>query len=276
MTEISDQRVVITGASEGLGLAMAKALMKRGARVTAIARDSRKLAAAECAGADAVAGDATDGVLMNRVVAEQRPDALILNAGARLPMGGIDALSWEEFSAAWNVDVKAGFVGIQAALKTPMKPGGRVLVMSSGAAMVLSLPAIHPDSLRLSGGYVGAKRMLWFMAHSANSVSRERGLGVRFQVLVPGQLIGSTALGRQVAAAYARLEGISPEEHILRRYGSMLAPEQVGEQVADLLSDSRYANGVAYGFRAGADIVPLDVAPATAQRNDRLGSRGVA
>jgi NAD(P)-dependent dehydrogenase (short-subunit alcohol dehydrogenase family) len=91
-------------------------------------------------------------------------------------VGSIDEQTWEDFSATWNTDVKAGLVGIQAALKTPMKPGGRVLIMSSGAAMALSVPFIAPESLRLSGGYTGAKRMLWFMAHSANAVARERGL----------------------------------------------------------------------------------------------------
>jgi hypothetical protein len=38
--------------------------------------------------------------------------------------------------------------------------------------------------------------MLWFMAHSANAVSRERGLGLHFQVLVPCQLMPGTTLGQ--------------------------------------------------------------------------------
>jgi hypothetical protein len=126
-------------------------------------------------------------------------------------MKPIDQQSWDQFSTAWNTDVKAGLIGIQAALNTPMKPGGRVLVMSSAASMVLAGPFIAPESLRLSGGYIGAKRMLWFMAHSANAVSRERGLGLQFQVLVPCQLIPSTTLGHQVAAAYAEIEGVSIE-----------------------------------------------------------------
>ena len=257
--DLSDKRIVITGGSEGLGLAMAKALVGRGARVTTLARDRAKLSAAEHVGAAIIPGDATDAGLVNRVIASQQPDVLILNAGARLPMGPIDEQTWESFSATWNTDVKAGLIGIQAALKTPMRPGSRVLIMSSGASMVLSVPFIKPESLRLSGGYIGAKRMLWFMAHSANAVSREKALGIHFQVVVPGQLIGGTALGRHVASAYAEIEGVSVEEHILRRYGSMLHPEQVGEQVTELLSDPRYVSGVAYLIRANADITSLDV-----------------
>jgi hypothetical protein len=57
-----------------------------------------------------------------------------LNAGAPPPMGGLDQLSWVDFTAPWEHDVKAGFYWLQAALNQPLKPGSRVLVVSSGAA----------------------------------------------------------------------------------------------------------------------------------------------
>ena len=256
--KLNGKRVVVTGGSQGLGLAMVEALSACGAHVTTIARDREKLALAARAGAAVIAGDATDATLMNRIVSEESPDVLILNAGARLPMKPIDQQSWEEFSSIWNTDVKAGLAGIQAALNIPMKPGSRVLVMSSGAAAVLSVP-FPPDNLRLSGGYVGAKRMLWFMAHSANSVSRRRGLGIHFQVLVPNQLMPCTALGRQVAAVHAAIEGVSVEEHVIQRYGSIMEPREFATFVAELLADPRYASGVAYGFRADTGITSLDV-----------------
>jgi hypothetical protein len=45
----------------------------------------------------------------------------------------------------------------------------------------------------------------------------------------------------------------------MQRYGSILRPARVGEQVAELLGDPRYTQGVAYGFRSNGDILPLDV-----------------
>jgi len=259
MQNLNGKHVIVTGGSQGLGLAMVEALVASGANVIAISRDRANLSVAEHAGAAVIAGDATDATLMNSVVREEAPDVLILNAGTRLPIKPIDQQSWDEFSIVWNTDVKAGLVGIQAALNTPMKRGGRVLVMSSGASMVLAVPFIKPEDLSLSGGYIGAKRMLWFMAHSANTVSRNRGLGLHFQVLAPLQLIPGTTLGHEVAAACAEIEGISVNEHVMKRYGSVLRPAQIGEQVAQLLSDSRYMQGVAYGFRNDTDILPLDV-----------------
>jgi NAD(P)-dependent dehydrogenase (short-subunit alcohol dehydrogenase family) len=259
MQWLNGKRVVVTGGSQGLGLAMVKALVASGANVTAMSRDPSNLKAAAEVGASVIAGDATDATLMNALIRNEAPDVLILNAGTRLPIKPIDQQGWEEFSIVWNTDVKAGLVGIQAALNTPMKRGGRILVMSSGASMVLAVPFIKPEDLSLSGGYVGAKRMLWFMAHSANTVSRDRDLGLHFQVLAPMQLIPGTTLGHEVAAACAEIEGISVDEHVMKRYGSVLRPPQIGEQVAELLGDPRYMEGVAYGFRSGSDILPLDV-----------------
>jgi NAD(P)-dependent dehydrogenase (short-subunit alcohol dehydrogenase family) len=115
MQNLSGKRMVITGGSQGLGLAMVEALAACGANVTAISRDRATLAAAERVGAAVIAGDATDATLMNSVVREEVPDVLILNAGARLPMKPIDQQSWDEFSTAWNTDLKAALVGIQAA-----------------------------------------------------------------------------------------------------------------------------------------------------------------
>jgi len=90
MQNLNGKRVVITGGSQGLGLAMVEALVACGAKVTALSRDRANLAAAEQAGAAVIAGDATDATLMNEVVREGMPDVLILNAGARLPMKPID------------------------------------------------------------------------------------------------------------------------------------------------------------------------------------------
>jgi NAD(P)-dependent dehydrogenase (short-subunit alcohol dehydrogenase family) len=160
--------------------------------VTVVARDPGRLADVERRGAAALPGDVTDPALMSAIVADAKPPVLILNAGATPFLAPLDEQSWDAFTAVWDTDVKAGLYGIQAALKAPLAQGARVLIVSSGAAI-----AGNP----LSGGYAGAKRMLWLMAHYANGLASERGLGIHFQVLIPQQIVGETALGHQAASA---------------------------------------------------------------------------
>jgi NAD(P)-dependent dehydrogenase (short-subunit alcohol dehydrogenase family) len=65
MQNLNGKRVVITGGSQGLGLAMVEALAACGANVTAIGHHRAKLSAAEQVGAAVIAGNATDATLMN-------------------------------------------------------------------------------------------------------------------------------------------------------------------------------------------------------------------
>jgi NAD(P)-dependent dehydrogenase (short-subunit alcohol dehydrogenase family) len=163
---LKDKNVVVTGGSRGLGLGLVEALVARGARVTVVARDADALQSVRARlGVATISADVTDETAARRILAEVRPDILVLNAGAKPRMGRLDQISWADFTATWETDVKAGLYWLQAALNLPLKPGARVLVGSSGAAV---------NGSPLSGGYAGAKRMLWFMAKYANSVSEQK------------------------------------------------------------------------------------------------------
>src|ERR1700733_9072336 len=74
----------------------------------------------------------------------------------------------------------------------------------------------------MSGGYAGAKRMLWIMAKYANGISAEKSLGIHFQAIVPLQIIGGTGVGDAGANAYAHAMGMKPEQY-LARFGAPAA-----------------------------------------------------
>jgi NAD(P)-dependent dehydrogenase (short-subunit alcohol dehydrogenase family) len=249
MQTLEDQRVVVTGGSRGLGLGIVEALVARKANVTVVARDPGRLAEVKRRlGVGVVPGDITDPALADRVLGEIRPSVLVLNAGASPAMGALHAQTWDGFSNTWNTDVKAGFHWVQAALRLPLPRGSRVLLGSSGAAIAGS---------PLSGGYAGAKRMLWLMAGYANTSADELGLGIVFQAILPRQIIGDTELGRAGAEAYARRKGVSLEA-FLAGFGRPLTPAEVGEHVATLLTDPRYEAGVAYGLKSDLGLHSLD------------------
>jgi len=246
---LKHKNVIVTGGSRGLGLGLVEALVAHGARVTVVARESEALASVRARlGVATIAADVTDEAAAHHVLAEVNPDILALNAGAKPPMGRLDQMSWADFSATWETDVKAGFYWLQAALNLPLKPGSRVLVGSSGAA---------ENGSPLSGGYAGAKRMLWFMAKYANKVAEQKSLGIRFQAVVPQQIIGGTGVGDAGAGAYARAAGIEPAA-FLARFGAPMPPRQFGDHLVAVLDDPQYATGVAFGLKGDSGITVLE------------------
>jgi NAD(P)-dependent dehydrogenase (short-subunit alcohol dehydrogenase family) len=250
---LKNKTIVVTGGSRGLGLGLVEALVNQGARVTVVARDQAALAAVkQRLGVATISADVTDENAAHRILAQVRPDILVLNAGAKPRMGRLDRVSWADFTATWDTDVKAGLYWLQAALNLPLKPGSRVLVGSSGAAV---------NGSPMSGGYAGAKRMLWTMAKYANGISAEKRLGIHFQAIVPLQIIGGTGVGDAGANAYAGAMGVKPEQ-FLARFGAPLPPREFGEKVVSLLDDPKYAEGVAFGLKGDTGITVLEGAAA--------------
>src|SRR5882757_4022529 len=242
---LKHKNVVVTGGSRGLGLGLVEALVAHGARVTVVARGADALESVRARlGVATISADVTDETAAHRILAEVRPDILALNAGAKPRMGRLDQLTWADFTATWETDVKAGLYWLQAALKAPLRPGSRVLVGSSGAAQ---------NGSPLSGGYAGAKRMLWLMAKYANGVSKQKHLGIRFQTIVPQQIIGGTGVGDAGANAYARAAGIETEA-FLARFGAPMPPRDFGEKVLSVLDDPQYGTGFAFGLKGDTGI----------------------
>jgi len=249
MNTLKGQNAVVTGGSRGLGLGIVEALVTQEARVTVVARDAKRLAdVAKRLGVNVIQGDITDANLARQVLRDVKPTILVLNAGVIPTMGPLHELSWEEFSEVWNVDVKAGFYWLQESLRLPLPVGSRVIIGSSGAALRGS---------PLSGGYAGGKRMLWLMADYANGVSKQLGLDIRFQSIVPMQIIGDTELGRKAAETYSRRKGISVEEY-LSGFGAPMPPRKVGDHVVHILTDPQFETGLAFGMKGDLGIVSLD------------------
>src|SRR6266550_390197 len=124
---LKDKNVVVTGGSRGLGLGLVEALVAHGAKVTVVARDSDALKSVRAQlGVATISADVTDESAARRILAEVHPDILVLNAGAKPRMGRLDQLSWADFTATWETDVKAGLYWLQAALNLPLAPGKRM------------------------------------------------------------------------------------------------------------------------------------------------------
>ncbi|MFN8077912.1 MAG: SDR family oxidoreductase [Kineosporiaceae bacterium] len=215
---------VVVGASRGLGRGIAQALAASGRRVVTVSRTAPSDPVAGPGGGAAVTGDASDAELAARVLGEHRPDELVIVAGAVPHVAALQDHTWETFSRHWHADVAIAFAWLRQTLLTPLPDGGRVVVVSSGAALRGS---------PLSGGYAGAKATQRFLAAYAQEEADRAGLGVRYVTLLP-RLTPLTDVGRGAARAYAARTGVSEDAYVAS-LGALVTPEGAGAAVLDLL-----------------------------------------
>jgi NAD(P)-dependent dehydrogenase (short-subunit alcohol dehydrogenase family) len=154
--DLSGRTAVVTGASRGLGEAMAKALSEAGAQVALVARDVKRLesvrdAIAERGGTAAFfTGDVTredDVAGVAKAVQERfgHPQILINNAGTNLRKELVD-FSLEEFRGVVDSSLISTFLMCRAFVPGMKGTGyGRVLNMASIMGHV-SLPGRTPYS----------------------------------------------------------------------------------------------------------------------------------
>ena len=140
---------IITGASQGLGLEIAKHYLQEGANVALCARDAKKLAEAQeelwlyaknkaqliAIPADVSKPEQVDLLVNAAMEAFGKIDILVANAGVYGPKGPIDEIDWDEWSQAIDINVKGTVLPCCAVLPHMKKQGyGKIIILSGGGA----------------------------------------------------------------------------------------------------------------------------------------------
>ena len=127
---------IVTGASRGLGLALARALAERSWKLVIDAREEAPLrAAAEELGAIGIPGDVADAVHREALVAAAGPVDLLVNNASVLgpsPQPQLADYPLAELRRVYEVNVVAPLALIQAALPS-LGPEARILNVTSDA-----------------------------------------------------------------------------------------------------------------------------------------------
>jgi 3-oxoacyl-[acyl-carrier protein] reductase len=156
MSKLSKKVALVTGASRGIGAAIAKRLAADGASVAfTYAKDadaaSSVVKAIEQAGGKALAiqADAADAKAVKAAVEKAvatlgRLDVLVNNAGTAIPKKFEDA-TLEELDRVIDINLRGTFVATQAALKH-MNNGGRIIMIGSCVGERMMTPGLVPYS----------------------------------------------------------------------------------------------------------------------------------
>jgi glucose 1-dehydrogenase len=244
--ELEGKVAIVTGASSGIGYAIAQLFAKHGAAVAinylAHADEAKRLVEeVEAAGGRAIAlkGDVSDAGDVEALVATTvktfgRLDVLVNNAGIEqhTPLLEIGEEDWDRTIA---VNLKGPFLCTQAAARRMQKEGGSIVNISS----------IHEDfPFPGSTPYVAAKGGLRMVMRNASLELAQ--YGIRVNNVAPGAI--ATPINAATLADPAKvkeLQRIVP----LERMGE---PSEVAEVVLFLASDrASYVTGSTYYVDGG-------------------------
>jgi 3-oxoacyl-[acyl-carrier protein] reductase len=141
---------LVTGGSRGIGAGIVRRLAAAGASVAFTYSSSEEKALQvvheiESAGgtvaafkADSASAEELCAALTKTTEAFGLLDIFVSNAGI-LTLGTIDAYSLEDFDRMVAINVRAAFVGVQAAARS-MKDGGRIVLIGSNTAIRTAFP----------------------------------------------------------------------------------------------------------------------------------------
>lgn len=237
------QTAIVVGASRGLGHGIATALAEAGAQVVAVSRT----AASFPEGVRTEVVDAGDAAVAGTLLDRHDPDVVVIVAGATPHMLPLHEQTWETFGVNWETDVRVTFHWLREALRKPLRPGSRVVVVSSGAAL-------NANGSPLSGGYAGAKATQRFIAGYARDESDRAGLGISVTAVYPF-FAPATGVGTAAVTAYAARAGL-PLEQFLAQQPSLLTPEVAGAAFVELVQLD--ADELAPGYRLSGDgLLPV-------------------
>ncbi len=242
MSDLPGRTTIVVGASRGLGRGIATAFAGAGAPVVAVSRTAAAFPE-PASGAGTIRpeiADAGDATVAASLLDRYEPMAVILVAGASPHMRPLQQQTWETFSVNWHADVRITFHWLREALLTPLRPGSRVVVVSSGAAL-------NVNGSPLSGGYAGAKATQRFITGYAQDEANRAGLDITFTTVLP-----------RFAPLYAARAGQSVEDYV-EQMGPLAAgvtPEIAGTALVELVQADAASLAPAY-MLTGAGLQKL-------------------
>ena len=189
--ELQDQRVLVTGATAGIGWEAAKLFARRGAAVIVTGRDTQRgaqtVAAIEAQGgrAEFIAADLNDIESVRRLAEQAGEVDVLVNNAATVTAAPTLEQDVDSFDMTFDVNVRAPFFLAAALLPKMIARGSGAIVNISGAAASVGA-AVAPVDGAAKAALESLTRS-WAAAFGAN--------GIRVNTVAPGPTRTDTAVG---------------------------------------------------------------------------------
>jgi NAD(P)-dependent dehydrogenase (short-subunit alcohol dehydrogenase family)/uncharacterized protein YndB with AHSA1/START domain len=261
--ELAGQRVLITGGSSGIGLAVAEGLVREGAEVALLARNELGLAAAKRKlaeyGAEAVAvtADVTDrealGQAIDEVVAQWDGIDVVVTSAASLAFGRFTETEPEDFDATVDTVLGGTVDTIREVLPHLERSRGAIVVVGSIAGR-MPLPGMS--------AYTASKHGMAGFLDTIRIELEEGGSSVTLSLVNPGAV--DTPLWSNLESS----TGLLPPEP---PFPSVYSPESVAEAVLAVIRHPR--DELTAGGLARAQVLLYSVLGSIGKRGMRSLAR---
>ena len=237
---LAGRSALITGANQGLGLAIARAYVQAGASVMMCARDEALLARArdEVAAlarpdqrvlalrADVSSPADVEALVAATVAQLDAFQVLVNNAGVYGPMGSIDEVDWSEWTRAMDININGSVLPLRAVLPHFRQQRYGKVVQLSGGGATNPLPRIT--------AYAASKAAIVRLAESVALDVKDDGIDVNS--IAPGAL--NTRMMDQLLAAGAEAVGQGFYERMKKTADGGTTPLEVGAALAVFLGSA--------------------------------------
>ena len=169
--DVADKVVIVTGASSGIGLAAARLLTVKGAKVVLVSRSKDKLMkiSKELDGSLAVPADMTKIDDIKKMITKVRKhfgriDVLVNNAGQGYD-APVEKINIDTFHHVFDLDLVGPLVAMQQVIPVMRKQGGGTIINISSGTALMFLPDM--------GAYSCVKRALVNLSLTAREELRD-------------------------------------------------------------------------------------------------------